>query len=97
MKPFFEFLVSCRLSLKNDSQAAVFRVRNDRNYKPEHYDRAVDMFLTEFPNGDIRKHARRVDGYRPHKRLKRSRKKKSQPEIVSLLLLQKVVIVKTRK
>ena len=84
MKPFFQFLVSCRLSLKSDSQETVFHVLNDRNYKPEHYDCAVDMFLMEFPNGDICKHACRVDGYQPHKRLRRPRKKKSQPEIVPL-------------
>ena len=38
VKPFFEFLVSCRFFLKIDSQEAILCVRNDRNYKPDHYD-----------------------------------------------------------
>ena len=38
MKPFFEFLVSSRFFLKSDSQEAILCVRNDRNYKPDHYD-----------------------------------------------------------
>ena len=31
VKPFFEFLVSCRLSLKNASQEAILRVHNDQS------------------------------------------------------------------
>ena len=66
MKPFFEFLVSCRFFLKTDSQEAILCVRNDRNYKPDHYDWAIDMFQMEFPNVDIIKNAHQVDGYQPH-------------------------------
>ena len=53
----------------------------DKNLDLERYDRAVEMFLTEYLNGDVRKGHRQVDGYKAHTR--RSTKKTIQ-EIVPL-------------
>ena len=39
------------------------------------------MFLSEYPNGDVRKGARRLNGYRPHKR---TVKKKAKVVVVPL-------------
>ena len=39
------------------------------------------MFLNEYPNDDIRKHSRRLDGYKEHKKRRSS---KAMPEIVPL-------------
>lgn len=70
-----------RLSLNNASQEAILRVRNERDYNEKRYDRAIDLFLSEYPNGEVRNQARRLDGYRPHKR---KSKKKARIEVVPL-------------
>jgi hypothetical protein len=67
--------------LKNDTQEAILRVRNDNDFSERRYDRAVNMFMTEFPNGDIMQGKRRLAGYKPHKK-KRTRKK--SPKLVPL-------------
>ena len=72
-----------RLSLNNVSQEAILRVRSERaDYSPKRYERAIDMFLSEYPTGETRKNARRPDGYRPHKRT--SKKKTKIVEVVPL-------------
>lgn len=74
-------LIFFRLTLKNDTQEAILRVRNDNDFSERRYDRAVNMFMTEFPNGDIMQGKRRLAGYKPHKK-KRTRKK--SPKLVPL-------------
>ena len=74
-------LIVFRLALKNDTQEAILRVRNDNDFSERRYDRAVNMFMTEFPNGDIMQGKRRLAGYKPHKK-KRTRKK--SPKLVPL-------------
>lgn len=70
-----------RFKLQNDSQEAILRIRGDHNFEPSRYNRALEMFLTEYPNGDVRKGRRRLSGYKDHNR--RSRKK-AMPVIVPL-------------
>jgi hypothetical protein len=74
-------LIVFRLALKSDTQEAILRVRNDNDFSERRYDRAVNMFMTEFPNGDIMQGKRRLAGYKPHKK-KRTRKK--SPKLVPL-------------
>ena len=74
----FWFIFS--LQLKNDTQEAILRVRGDRNFGNSRYERAIAMFMTQHPNGDLRKSQRRPAGCAPHKRPKR--KKSVVPESV---------------
>ena len=76
----FWFIFS--LQLKNDTQEAILRVRGDRNFGNSCYERAIAMFMTQHPNGDLRKSQRRPAGCAPHKRPKR--KKSVVPESVSI-------------
>ncbi|XP_057294742.1 uncharacterized protein LOC130623291 [Hydractinia symbiolongicarpus] len=78
---FTKMMTRDRLSLKNESQEAILRVRGDRNFKPSRYDKAVTMFLNQYPNGEVRKRARRLDGHKFHRR---RRAKKVLPVIVPL-------------
>ena len=68
--------------MKNDTQEAFLRVRGDNDFSEERYDRAVNMFLNEYPSGDIRLGKRRLAGYKPHKK-KRTKKKPSDLVLLS--------------
>ena len=47
------------------------------DYKPSKYDHAIELFLSEYPNGDVRKRGRHLDGHSyPEKRKSRGQKKK---------------------
>ena len=72
-----------RQSFKNESLENVLRLRCDRDFSEGRYEHAVEMFLTEHPNGEIRKQPRRVDGHAYPNQRKRLRIEK--PSIVSLL------------
>ena len=76
----FWFIFS--LQLKSHTQEAILRVRGDRNFGNSRYERAIAMFMTQHPNGDLRKSQRRPAGCAPHKRPKR--KKSVVPESVSI-------------
>lgn len=76
----FWFIFS--LQLKSDTQEAILRVRGDRNFGNSRYETAIAMFMTQHPNGDLRKSQRRPAGCAPHKRPKR--KKSVVPESVSI-------------
>ena len=63
-------------SLKNDTLKDILRLRSDMNYKPSKYNHAIKLFLSEYPNGDVRKRGRRLDGHNyPKKRKSRGQKK----------------------
>ena len=47
------------------------------DYKPSNYNHATELFLSEYPNGDVRKRGRHLDGHNyPEKRKSREQKKK---------------------
>ena len=69
------------LAFKTDTKEAILHVRNDNDFSERRYDKAVNMFMTEFPNGDIMQGKRRLTGYKPHKK-KKTRKK--SPKLVPL-------------
>ena len=55
---------SDRKQLSNQSMEAILRIRNyGATLNDSAYEKAMEMFLTEYPNGDIRKGKRRVSGY----------------------------------
>ena len=55
----------------------ILRLRSDMDYKPSKYDHAIELFLSEYPNGDVRKRGRHLDGHSyPEKRKSRGQKKK---------------------
>ena len=61
-----------RQSLKNRSMENIIRLRCNDDYSPEKYKDAVDRFLNEHPNGEIRKMPRRPDGHNyPQERKKK--------------------------
>ena len=43
-----------RLRPQNNSQEAILRVPQGENFDPKRYDRAIDMFLNEYPDGELR-------------------------------------------
>ena len=52
-----------RQSFKNDGLNDILRLRIDENFDCSRYDLATHLFLTEHPNGEVRKHTRHVDGH----------------------------------
>ena len=70
------------LQLKNDMQEAILCVCGDQNFKESCYDEAVNTFIAQYPNKDLRKSNRYPTVCAPHKSPKR--KKKSAPNVVSL-------------
>ena len=67
----FWFIFS--LQLKNDTKEAILRVHGDRNFGNLRYERAIAIFMTQHPNGYLRKSQRCPAGCAPHKRPKRKR------------------------
>ena len=63
-------------------QEAIFRVRGDQNFKESCYNGAINTFMAQYPNRDLRMSNRHPGGCAPHKRPKR--KKKSAQNVVSL-------------
>ena len=67
-----------RHSFKNERLEHVFLLRCDDDFSTERYSRAVDIFLNQYPNGDVRKGSRRPDRkYYPKNR--KSRKTNDNP------------------
>ena len=52
-----------RQSFKDEGLNDLLRLRTDQNFDAGRYDHAINLFMTEHPNGEIRKHSRRVDGH----------------------------------
>ena len=60
----------------------ILRLRPDMDYKPSKYDHAIELFLSEYPNGDVRKRGRHLDGHNyPEKRKSRGQKKKLSVDV----------------
>ena len=52
------------------------------DYKPSKYDHAIELLLSEYPNGDVRKKGRHLDGHNyPEKRKSRGQKKKLSVDV----------------
>lgn len=62
-------------SQDNSTLESILRLRCDNNYSEERYKHAIDLFLREYPNGEVRKRSRRLDGHVYPK--KRARKQKN--------------------
>ena len=66
-------------TVKNDTLEDILRLRSDMDYKPSKYDHATELFLSEYPIGDVRKRGRHLDGHNyPEKRKSRGQKKKAK-------------------
>ena len=63
-----------RTSLSNDSLEMLLRMRNDSNFSKERYGNAVNKFLTEYPDGTLRKGKRRLAGHKYPKNRKSTKK-----------------------
>ena len=50
-------------SLKNSTLESLLRLRSDRDFAEERYEHAINIFLTEYPNGQVRKLPRHLDGH----------------------------------
>ena len=68
----FSFLwqtFSKRQSLKNVNLEHILHLRSDHDYSREHYEHAIELFLTRYPNGEVRHHPYRPGGHQyPQKR-----------------------------
>lgn len=62
---FANMVTKDRKRLNNQSMEVVLRIHNyNEVLTDEAHETAMDLFLSEYPNGDIRKGKRRVDGYK---------------------------------
>ena len=78
-----------RQLLKNDTLEDILRLRSDMDYKPSKYDHAIELFLSEYPNGDVRKRGRHLDGHNyPEKQKSCGQRKKLS---VNVDLLHKTI------
>ena len=75
-------------SVKNNTLEDILCLRSDMDYKPSKYDHAIEFFLSEYPNSDVRKRGRYLDGHNyPEKRKSCGQKKPS----VNLYLLHETI------
>ena len=51
-----------RKSLSNSALENILRLRCDQDFSPQRYSHAIELFLSEYPDGTVRKGSRRVDG-----------------------------------
>ena len=52
------------------------------DFSPSRYDHAIELFLSEYPNGEIRKRPRHLDGHNyPKKRKSRPGQNKNGPNV----------------
>lgn len=63
-----------RMSLNHETLEQILQLRcSTQDYSLESYDNAIDLFLTEYPDGTVRKQGRHLDGHAyPAKRKKRN-------------------------
>ena len=67
-----------RQSLKNNTLEDILRLRSDMNFSASKYDHAIEMFLAEYPNGEVRKRPCHLDGHNyPTKRKSHGKKERS--------------------
>ena len=52
-----------RGSLGNDTLELILQLHNDKNFSPERYDHAIELFLTQCPDGTVRKRRRHIEGH----------------------------------
>ena len=76
-----------RQSLENKTLETILRLRCDDEYSPERYTHAIQLFLTEHPDGTLRKGERRVDGITP---VPKKKHKNNDGVSVSIILDQLV-------
>ena len=78
-----------RQSLSNDMLEDILRLRCDSDFTESRYTHAVEMFLGEYPNGEVRKRSRRLGGHNyPKKRKNVSKKTVAE---IQIDLLQEAV------
>ena len=73
---FSKMLSKDRLRLDGSTQEAILRVKDDFSFSNERYVRAIELFLTTYPTGEIRSSKRRLACYKK----KEKKKKKSRLE-----------------
>ena len=57
-------LTKDRLSMNNETLERILQLRfGTGDYSIEQYDHAIDLFLTEYPDGTVRKRRRQLDGH----------------------------------
>ena len=67
--------------LGNDTLELILQLCNDKNFSSERYDHAIQLFLSQYPDGTVRKRKRRVDGHTyPSER----KKKVNENQLLSL-------------
>ena len=49
-------------SLKKSSLEDILRLRGDTDFPDKRYNHAIEMFWGEYPNGEVRKRPRTLDG-----------------------------------
>ena len=70
-----------RRRLGNDTLELILQLRSDKDFSPERYDHAIELFLSQYPDGTVRKRKRHVDGHT----YPSERKKVNQNELPSLI------------
>lgn len=73
-----------RQSLKNETLECLIHLRNDNNFAKERYERAVELFLAEYPDGTMRKRPRHLDGH-SYPSSRKSTSKKPRTDVLAAL------------
>ena len=61
MPPAVNYFLTKKLG--NDTLELILRLHNDKNVSPERYDHAIELFLTQYPDGTVRKRRRHIEGH----------------------------------
>lgn len=72
-----------RQSLDNNTLEDILRLRCDSDHSEERYGHAIELFLSEYPNGEVRKRRRRLDGHEyPSKRsTPQNKQRRIEPQV----------------
>ena len=68
----------------------VLRLHSDQDYSPQHYDHAIELFLSEYPDGTVRKGKRRVNGTTTFKKRPKIQQNPSQRYLTTLFQIQMI-------
>lgn len=52
-----------RMSLSHETLERLLQLRCDNDYSASNYDHAIDLFISQYPDGTVRKRERRIDGH----------------------------------
>ena len=59
----WKIMTKHRMSLSNETLERLLQLRGASNFNPSNYEHAIELFLTEYPDGTTRKRPSHLDGH----------------------------------